>query len=267
LVINEHLAVLDQPLFRAFVAHLRVETGQLALTRADTFQEEFYWWWMSESNFSDEQHNLRLDIIEIAGAYPIQYIRENAATEPEPAYGPARGTANIMDEINARMAEDGFGFRYDRGQVIEVTSEYAHEAMITPVLGLVAGEQYGAVNQEFRDALLEFRSGHYDDCIVDCGNAFESTLKVIAGKKGWQFKTSDTASKLIALAFDNDLFPQHLQSQFTGLRSVLQGIPTVRNNQGGHGAGEQPRVVERHFAEYQINQTAAAILFLIRSAE
>lgn len=264
-VIDNHLDSMSEPLFRALIAHLRNELGVMALNNSNTFQEEFYWWWMSETHFNDESRDLRVDSVEIACAYPFEYIRELRATEPHMAYGPADEIRNIIREINARMAEDGFGYRFDKGQVIEVTSEFLYDAAIAPVLGLIAHKDFTAVDQEFRDALSELRGGNYDDCIADCGNALESTLKVIAAKKGWVTKPSDRAAVLINLMFEKELIPQHLQSQFTGLRSVLQGIPTMRNNEGGHGAGTAPRVVEKHFAEYMVQQTAAAILFLIRS--
>jgi hypothetical protein len=256
-----------QPLFRALVAHLRNELGVMALSRGSTFEEEFYWWWISESQFQDANHLYRLDTIEIACVYPFEYIRELIATEPYMAYGPVDGVREVIPEINARMAENGFGYRFDKGQVIEVTSELLYETAIAPVLGLTAQEDFAAVDQEFRDALAEFRTDNFDDCIADCGNALESTLKVIAAKKNWAVKPTDRAAALIGLAFENDLIPCHLQSQFTGLRSVIQGIPTMRNNEGGHGAGTEPRVVEKHFAEYMVHQTAAAILFLIRCAD
>ncbi len=39
--------------------------------------------------------------------------------------------------------------------------------------------------------------------------------------------------------------------------------PTVRNKQGGHGAGTSPREIPNHLAALQLHQTAAVILFLV----
>ena len=182
-------------------------------------------------------------------------------------FKPADKIVEGVKIINARMAEDGLGYRFENKQVVEVASEYLHEAAVEPVLGLINNAAFAAVDQEFRDALAEFRAGNFDDCIADCGNALESALKVIGTKERWQFDPKDRAAKLINLAFEKELIPSYLQSQFSGLQSVLNGIPAVRNNSGGHGAGTQPLVVDRHFAEYQLHQTAGAILFLIRCAE
>jgi hypothetical protein len=266
-VIDHHLGAMGEPLFRALVAHTRTELGVPALSQGKTFQEEFYWWWLSENQFGCPNHDYRLDAIEIACVWPFEFIRELSATEPEMAYRPAQEISRVVRELNARMAEDGFGYRFENGQVIEVTSEYLYDTAIAPVLGLTSDEDFAAVDQEFRDALAELRADNFDDCIADCGNALESTLKVIADKKQWPVKPNDRAASLINMAFEQQLIPGHLQSQFTGLRSVIQGIPTMRNNEGGHGAGINPRVVEKYFAEYMVQQTAAAILFLIRAAD
>jgi hypothetical protein len=59
-----------------------------------------------------------------------------------------------------------------------------------------------------------------------------------------------------------------MQTEFTGLRTILEGgVGTVRNKAGGHGAGENKREVPRHVAAFQLHQTAAAILLLVEAAE
>lgn len=262
--IDRELSSYGEPLFRALVAHLRDDLAKPALARGQTLSEEFYWWWMSEHQVCCPHHDYRLDAIEIACTYPFTYIREMSATEPELSYRPAQNIVEAIKNINARMEEDGLGYRFVDKQVIEVTAEYLYQNAIAPVLGITAHRDFAAVDQEFRDALAELRAGNFDDCIADCGNAFESTLKVIAAKKQWPVRPSDRAANLIAMAFEKKLIPDHLQSQFTSFRNVIMGIPTMRNNEGGHGAGTEPRVVEKHFADYMVQQTAAAILFLIK---
>lgn len=265
--IDAELSTYGGPLFSAFVEYVRNEKGVLGLARADTVAEEFFAWWMSEGVFPDADHEYRLDVIELAFSVPFDQIRERAATEPHLQYSTADNIRKALLAINERMSEDGLGYRFQDKQLVALTSEFLHETAIVPALGLIAKPEYAAVDQEFRDALAEFRAGNYDDCIADCGNAFESALRVIASRKGWTVGPTDRAAALIGMAFDQQLVPKHLQSQFTGLRSVIQGVPTMRNNEGGHGSGTAPRVVDRHFAEYQLQQTAAAILFLINCAE
>lgn len=250
------------------VHYLRNDMGRPQLWPAKTVREEFFNWWMNESNIDQQQqHDYRLDTVELFCTVPWDVIRSLVSTEPRLRYGAADNIRKHIQTINDRMTEDGFGYQFESGQVVEVTSQLMHQEAIVPLLGLTNNKAFAAVDQEFRDALSEFRSGNYDDCVADCGNALESALKVIAAAKQWLVKPDDTGSKLINVAYEQGLIPAHMQSQFTGLRSVLMGIPTMRNREGGHGSGTEPRSVEKHFAEYQLHQTAAAILFLVKCSQ
>jgi hypothetical protein len=165
------------------------------------------------------------------------------------------------------MMEDGFGFQVKEGQIIEFTSEFAYKEIVVPALGLLANPIFANADKEYRDAFEEFKLRKYDDCIADCGNAFESVIKVIASKKGWEdVRENDTAAKLIEALYRHELIPSYMQEQLKGLRMMLQGTATVRNREGGHGAGGQIRDIERHLAAYQLHQTAAVIVFLIEQA-
>lgn len=249
------------------VAYVREDKGEMALGRGG-IHEQFYSWWMYERQFADPDHDLRLDVVELAFSIPFDIIRSHVATEPSLGYSFSDPIRKALQAINARMQEDGFGYQMEGKQLVEVKSQFLHEEAIEPVLGLLRDPAFAAPDQEFRDALAEYRSGNYDDCIADCGNAFESVLKVIAAKKAWEgVKPSDRASKLLDAAVKNELIPSYMLSQFTALREVLTGIATVRNNAGGHGAGTEVRAIPKHLAAYQVNQTASAILFLADCAD
>jgi hypothetical protein len=255
-------------LVTGLVTHVRQEKGVLALTRAEHHLEEFHAWWMSEGPFPGADHDLRLDCIELATVIPFLIIREHVATDPSIGYSAGIPIRETISTINARMLEDGFGFQLDGDQLVEVSSQFLHGETIEPTLHLLSNAAFAAADTEFRDALAEFRAGKYDDCIADWGNAFESVLKVIAQAKQWpDLKPTDRASQMIEAAYRNGLIPAYMQSQFSGLRQVLMGAPTIRNNEGGYGAGTQPRQVPRHLAAYQLHQTAAAILFLADCAD
>lgn len=174
---------------------------------------------------------------------------------------------NSVDTINERMMEDGFGFQFQGDQLIEITSEFTYKEVVEPVLALLANPIFEAADDEFRDAFDEFKERNYDDCIADCGNAFESVIKVIAAQKGWDdVHPTDPAAKLIEALYRHELIPPWMQEQMKGLKLMLQGAPTVRNKEASHGAGEVPRAVNKELAAYQLHQTAAAILFLISQA-
>jgi hypothetical protein len=173
----------------------------------------------------------------------------------------------FVNEMNACMLEDCFGYQFDDFEIIQISSQFFHSEVVVPVFGLLSDPKFSGANSEFRQAHAEFRVGEYEDCIHDCCNAFESVLKVILQEKGWQFQPTDTAKSLIAVAFANNLIPAHLQSSFTGLRTILEsGVPTVRNRNAGHGTGASPRAIPKYLAEFQLHQTAAAILLLVEAA-
>jgi hypothetical protein len=173
-----------------------------------------------------------------------------------------------VSEMNARMLEDGFGFQIENGQAIQISSTFIHKEVTIPALGLLSSAEYKPAEEEFRQAYSEFNLGNFDDCIHDCCNAFESVLKIILTNKGWSFDPNDPARKLLAVAFDNTLIPSYMQNEFNGLRTILEsGVPTVRNKDGGHGAGVNPRNIPKHIAAFQLHQTAAAIVLLVEAAK
>lgn len=259
----------EQEISSSLVLYLRKEIGVLSLNKALNPSQELYNWFVLEMTTADQFFDLRLDVVELACSDVIdkavkldrRNVRNFEPRKAETAY-------HLVDCVNARMMEDSFGFQFEGGQIIELSSQFSYQEVIEPALGLIAGEGFEAVNSEFRDALDEFKQANYDDCIADCGNAFESTLKVLARRNQWQDVTeTDPAAKLLEAAYRHNLIPAYMQSQFAGLRSILLGTPTVRNKEGGHGAGSVPRVVDKHLAAYQLHQTAAAILFLVACSE
>lgn len=202
-----------------------------------------------------------LDAIEIA----VKIVRYSASQ----SYGNAEQYyEDGVSEMNARMLEDGFGFQIENGQAIQISSTFVHKEVTIPALGLLSSADYKSAEDEFRQAYSEFNLGNFDDCIHDCCNAFESVLKIILTNKGWSFDPNDPARKLLAVAFDNALIPSYMQTEFTGLRTILEsGVPTVRNKDGGHGAGVNPRNIPKHIAAFQLHQTAAAIVLLVEAAK
>lgn len=262
----------DNKMVDELVVMLREETGVLSLTNQKELANDFFHWWFSEvPNTSDDEHDMRLTAIELACQIALE-----KATDEDRKGGHSRGfgkrirpiISNIVDTINERMMEDGFGFQFQGDQLIEITSEFAYTEVIEPALALLANPIFAAADDEFRDAFDEFKERNYDDCIADCGNAFESVIKVIAAQKGWDdVLSTDPAFKLIDALYRHELIPSWMQEQMKGLKSTLQGVPTVRNKEASHGAGETPRQVSKELAAYQLHQTAAAILFLISQAK
>ncbi|MCS7153599.1 MAG: abortive infection family protein [Bacteroidia bacterium] len=44
----------------------------------------------------------------------------------------------------------------------------------------------------------------------------------------------------------------------------MQWVPTIRNNEGAHGPGAEPRKVSPALAEFALHMTYAVVLFLLK---
>ena len=172
----------------------------------------------------------------------------------------------IIDEINTFLEVDGLPYYLtmftfsDNGieaypQFIRRDSEILHKTAIEPALSLLSASDFREANREFRGALEDHRKGDFRDCVVKCGSAFESVMKVICEQNGWS--AGRDAGKLLNAVLSKTALPGFL-------KHPLIQIATIRNELGSaHGAGAEPRDVTQHLAQYTINMTASAILLLV----
>lgn len=232
---------------------MRKEKGVFALhNRADNSQHEYGNWFLTEPEI-----DLALDGLELMCRF-ITNFHNTQHSEPD----------QFIDEINARLQEAGFGFEFAGGILVKIDNYLLHQEVVKPALLLLSTPPFAPANGEFISAHAQFRAGDYETAVVDCGKAFESVLKTIGTARGWQIKDNDTSSKLVSEAFASGFIPSYMQTQFSGLRSLLDsGTATVRNRMGAHGAGITARQVDKHLAAYQMHQTAAAIVFLVEHHE
>lgn len=143
-----------------------------------------------------------------------------------------------------------------RPKVIRKDDEVVHQQAIEPVLTLLAQPRFTAANLEFLDALTDFKKMDFRDCLVKCGSAFESMLKVIHDRNGWAYSATDTASPLLRSAITK-----------AGIEAFFEQplilVATMRNKlSAAHGGGTKPRHVDQATAKFAVNATAAAMLFL-----
>ena len=142
-------------------------------------------------------------------------------------------------------------------QVICVENEAVHEMAIEPTLTFLTHSAFVQANKEFLEALKHYRKREDRDCVLKCGNSFESVMKIICDRKQWPYQQTDTASNLL-----KTILPQTTLNTFYEQPIML--IATIRNRYStAHGAGTQPKTVSKHVAQYVINATASAILLLV----
>ena len=205
-----------------------------------------------------------LDVIEVSFSVADGDRRAHMSVPPIPL-----GSDKSVAELNARFREHGIGYQFESGigKVVRVDSELLHQEVVKPVLRLLKASHFAGAEKEFHKAHEHYRHQRFQESINESLKSLESTLKIICKRKRWSFRERDTASKLIQIVFDRGLIPNYLQSQFNGLRTILEGgVPTIRNRDGGHGTGATPRQVPAHLAAYALHLTASAVVFLAEAA-
>lgn len=147
-------------------------------------------------------------------------------------------------------------------KVIRTDDQPTHTEAIEPALSVLAAPHLEAANLEFRDALDEYRKGHYGDCLTKCCSSFESVMKSLCKRNKWPFdEKKDTAGSLLKIVLSHSKLDPFFEQP-------LLLIATMRNRlSSSHGGGTTVRSVERHVAQYAIASTAAAILLLVHEIE
>lgn len=205
-----------------------------------------------------------IDVIELSFRFIDPEVRHNHHAYFIPSIPPDEA----INELNYRFREHGVGYQYESGQIVKMDSQITHSELVKPALNFLSDPIYKGANEEFLNAHEHYRKGRYKECLNDCLKAFESCLKAICQKRRWNYNKKDTANRLIAIVFDNGLIPPLMQSHFSALRSTLEsGVPTIRNDQSGHGQGSEKIIVPEYIASYILHLTASNILLLAKADE
>lgn len=108
-----------------------------------------------------------------------------------------------------------------------------------------------------------YRAGAYKDCVTAGNRAFESMLKAICDGEGWVYEKGCRASELVTAVNSNGLFTHDFDKSFASYVAMIKtGLPSVRNDAGGHGEGITAAAVSVQIARYALNLTASNVLFL-----
>jgi hypothetical protein len=201
-----------------------------------------------------------LDAVEMAFKIINGYVRKNKSNFSTAGIKPDAA----IEELNTRFQEHGVGYQFESNMIIRTDSKVIHTEVVKPALLLLSDKDYSGPQEEFLSAHEHYRQGKNKECLVDCLKSFESVMKTICTKRGWAFNSTDPAKKLLDVLFANGLIPSFMQSQFDGLRALLEsGVPTLRNKLAGHGQGVTVASVPNHVASYTLHLTATNILFLV----
>jgi hypothetical protein len=176
------------------------------------------------------------------------------------------GVAKAIEAFNRRFYEHDIGYQFEGnlGHIVRMDSQYTHRQAVVPAIAAVNRQGFEGALQEFTTAHEAYRNGDGKSAMNEALKAFESTMKAICDAKGWTRDSKATASVLIKLMIDKALFPKSLDSYLTNLKLVLESaVPTLRNQQSGHGQGPTVTAVPDHLVAYTLNLTASNIVFLM----
>lgn len=169
-------------------------------------------------------------------------------------------------ELNGRFKEHGVGYQFEGAEIIRVDSEFLHAEAVKPTLAILRDNNFKGASDEFLKAHEHYRHKRFKESLVEALKALESTMKTVCKLRGWKTQPNDTAKNLIAVCFDNGLFPAYFQTQFSSMRQLLEsGVPTVRNKVAGHGQGADPLIVPEYLARYALNLSATTILLIVEA--
>ena len=203
-----------------------------------------------------------LDLVEVGFRYIDRIARAFREHERE-RRGIDQPAASAIEELNERFRRAGVGYRFEEGQILRIDSELVHNEVVRPALWYLNHAGFEGPRDEFLRAHGHYRAGETKDAITDANNAFESTLKVICDKRGWEYPAGATASQLVKVVKQNGLLSEYLERSFEQLAATLQsGLPKVRAEEGAHGQGGKPRQTPDYVASYALHLAAAKILFL-----
>jgi hypothetical protein len=173
-----------------------------------------------------------------------------------------------IGELNTRFQQHGVGYRFEEGEIIRIDSEMLHVEVVKPALALLHAPQFDGAQAEFLKAHEHYRHKRAKEALTECLKSLESTMKSICAKRNWTHDPNATSNSLIKILFQEKLIPDFWGNYFSGLRALLEGgVPTARNNLSGHGQGVEVVEVPLHLVAYVLHQTAATIVFLIKSEE
>ncbi|MFV8870609.1 STM4504/CBY_0614 family protein [Serratia fonticola] len=199
-----------------------------------------------------------LDIIELTFIVINENLREHYSNNP-------KRVDDAINELNLRFKENAVGYQFENGVLMRIDSHYIHSEIVKPTLRLLSSNaEYSGATNEFISAHEHYRHEKYKECLVDCLKSFESLMKSIHDKRGWEYDPKRTTARdLVNSCLKNELIPEYLQNQFSSLRGMLDsGVATIRNKEAGHGQGSEVKTVEKPLVSYMLHLTATNLLFL-----
>ena len=139
-----------------------------------------------------------------------------------------------IKELNERMRRAGYKLHYHNG-FIQISDDTLIESQVeTPFWQLVSGPEWKNVDHEMKEA-LDLRDSGKGDPAFHAAKALESTIKIIAKKKG-----AITGKERGAANFIDSLKTANVINQWE--QDFLKNFFKEVRNPQGHGAGADDKI-------------------------
>ena len=168
-------------------------------------------------------------------------------------------------ELNQRFKQHNLGYALINDQIIRTDSELLNEKTTIPAFKLLKDVRFSSAEDEMQKAFRFRRDGENAEAISNAEKAFESTMAVICNELQYTIKgTKRSAGVYLTALRNNDFYPSYLNDHLTHICNTLDnGLPCVRNEHGGHGAGTASTYISDAFADYALHLAATNIVFLV----
>lgn len=239
------------------VNSLSREYGNFSLGRRNRNLQQ-----LCEEYLKQTEDALALDIIELTFSLMDRKLSKLKQQE-RTRYGIRQTPEDAIIELNRKFQEHQIGYRFESGKILALHSEHIHLNITVPAIRLLNSEGFSGPEKEFLEAYEHYQYGRGAAAISEASNALESTIKAILHLKKMEYDQQWNANRLIQEFMKTGIIPVYQQEFLTKLTGVLQGLPTIRNNESAHGDGSEPKKVQAHLVEYALDLAATAIKFLV----
>jgi len=164
---------------------------------------------------------------------------------------------DFQAEVNWTLREEGSPWQFCDGRAFMVDSEFL-DALQTEAIEAMHIDGFLGAHKEFKEARSHLLAGDSAVAILKANCAFESALKTLLSK------TEGTAKDLLRGLLEESNLLEGVPSgaQKAIAKTVLQGLPVLRNKLGGHGQGADPVEIPRAYGYLALNLAASYIKFL-----
>ena len=230
-------------------------------SRTHTISEEIEFYITDCSDTTDF-----IDFIELVFCYIDKYLRTQSFFRGrETLFSRESNLADqAINELNYRFRQYGLGYEFVDGRIVKKNNEIIHQKVVKPALSLLHDKRFKGAEEEFLKAFESYQNGNNKDAVLNAQKAFESTMKCICKEKKIKYKEEDSSRTLIKHLIESNFIHLYQENYLNNLEQVLSsGLPTLRNNEAGHGQGDKIKIVENSLVEYAIHLSAANIVYLV----